>query len=203
MKTKNAFAFRNFDSERILQRPYFKVFRFTPDKTDAEILSSVSGIKEDSIKILEQKLKTIKTIYNSLENFHKLIERHNETRLDKYNEKKMKVEGVTIFELKRHAPVLEYFTASLRILELMDKVRKKYYEIEKMIQERYRKELADRLKQMRQARGLKQKKLGELVEVSPQGFSLYERGERDIPIHTIIRLAKVLNVSSDELLGLK
>jgi len=40
MKTKNAFAFRDFDSSRILQRPFFKDFYFAPDKSDEELLES-------------------------------------------------------------------------------------------------------------------------------------------------------------------
>ena len=54
MKTKNAFAFRDFDSTRILQRPFFKNFYFEPNKSDAEILDSLSESTEDSIDSLEK-----------------------------------------------------------------------------------------------------------------------------------------------------
>ena len=48
-KTKNAFAFRDFDSARILQRPFFKNFYFKPDKSDEEILQSLNKPTDESV----------------------------------------------------------------------------------------------------------------------------------------------------------
>lgn len=196
MKTKNAFAFRNFDSARILQRPFFKDFYFENDKSDEKILQSLSKATEDSVDSLEKNLYVIKATYERLTEFRNLIDRHNEKRLAyfyrKPNEKN-----------KRRVNEMEYFSASLSVLELMNKFEKLYYEIEKKIQARYRKEFGNRLRQGRKSLGLTQKQLGALIQVSPQAFSLYERGEQDIPVYTVIRLAKALNTSSDQLLGLK
>ena len=203
MKTKNAFAFRNFDSSRILQRPFFKNFYFEPDKSDTEILQSLSTT-EDSVNSSEKKLYMIQEILERLGAFRHLIDKHNETRLNKYNKKKSESKGVPISELQRPAPVMEYFNASLSVLELTNKFEKLYFDIEKKLQARYRTEFANRLKRIRKTLGLTQKQLGALIRVSPEVFSLYERGERrDIPIHMIIRLAKALDMSSDQLLGLK
>ena len=55
MKTKNAFAFRDFDSSHILQRPFFKNFYFDSDKSDTEILKSLKDTAEDSVDFLEKK----------------------------------------------------------------------------------------------------------------------------------------------------
>ena len=203
MKTKNAFAFRNFDSSRILQRPFFKNFYFEPDKSDTEILQSLSTT-EDSVDSSEKKLYMIQEILERLGAFRHLIDKHNETRLNKYNKKKSESKGITITELQRPAPVMEYFSASLSVLELTNKFEKLYYDIEKKLQSRYRTEFANRLKGIRKTLGLTQKQLGALIRVSPDVYSVYERGERrDLPIHMIIRLAKALNMSSDQLLGLK
>ena len=202
-KTKNAFTFRDFDSARILQRPFFKSFYFEPNKSDTEILQSLSTT-EDSVDSSEKKLYMIQEILEHLGAFRHLIDRHNETRLNKYNKKKSESKGVPISELQRPAPVMEYFNASLSVLELTNKFEKLYYDIEKKLQSRYRTEFANRLKRIRKTLGLTQKQLGALIRVSPEVFSLYERGERrDIPIHMIIRLAKALDMSSDQLLGLK
>ena len=204
MKTKNSFAFRDFDSSRILQRPFFKDFYFAPNKSDAEILQSLNNTTDESVDSSEKKLYMIQAILERLGEFRHLIDRHNEKRLDKYNKKKSITENVTITELQRPAPVMEYFSASLSVLELTNRLEKLYYDIEKRLQSRYRNEFANRLKRIRKTLGLTQKQLGALIRVSPEVFSLYERGERrDIPIHMIIRLAKALDMSSDQLLGLK
>ncbi|MBQ3442088.1 MAG: helix-turn-helix transcriptional regulator [Selenomonadaceae bacterium] len=203
MKTKNAFAFRDFDSTRILQRPFFKDFYFEPSKSDAQILESLSNAPEDSVDNWERKLYVIKATHERLIEFHHLIDRHNKTRLNKYNKKKSKSKKIKIIELQRSIPVMEYSSASLSVLELINKFKTLYCEIEKKLQVRYRKEFANRLKRARQALGLTQKQLGDLIQVSPQGFSLYERGERDVSVPTIIRLAKVLNMNGNQILGLE
>ncbi len=203
MKTKNAFAFRDFDATRILQRTFFRDFHFDTNKSDIEILESLNTVEEDSVDAWERNLYIIKATHERLTEFRHLIDRHNEKRLDKYNKKKSLSEKVKITELQRPAPVMEYFSASLSVLELMNKFKKLYYDIEKKLQARYRKEFGTRLRQIRQEKGLLQKQLGDLIQVSPQVFSLYERGEQEVPVRTIIRLTKVLNMNSDQILGLK
>ena len=203
MKTKNAFAFRNFDSARILQRPFFKNFYFEPEKSDAEILDSLNVTKNDSVDSLEKKLYMIKATHERLTEFRHLIDKHNEKRLNKYNRKKSEAKGIKITELKHPAPVMEYFNASISVSELINQFERLYYEIEKKIKTLYRKDFGNRLKQGRKSLGLTQKQLGALIQVSPQIFSLYERGEQDVPVYAVIRLAKALNISSDQLLGLK
>ena len=166
-------------------------------------MESLSIVTEDSTDNWERNLYVIKATYERLFRFRRLINRHNENRLDKYNKSKSKSQDVKITELQRPAPVMEYFSASLSVLELMNKFKQLYFEIDKKIQIRYRKEFGSRLRRLRQDLGLTQAKFGNLVQVSPQVFSLYERGEHDVPIHTIIRLAKVLDMSSDQILGLR
>ena len=203
MKTKNAFAFRDFDSSRILQRPFFKNFYFDSNKSDAEILESLNNITDDSVDSWEKNLYAIKAILDRLAEFRHLINRHNEKRLDKYNKNKSTSENVKITELQRPAPVMEYFSASLSVLELINKFKNLYRETEKKIQVHYRKNFAARLKQIRQDLGLSQRQLGDLIGISPQGFYFYEHGKRDVPVHTIIRLAKALNMNGNQILGIE
>ena len=191
MKRQNAFALRGYNRGKILQRPFFKSLKL-PAAMDAEILSALKIADSDSVDDMEAKLHTIKATHNRIEEYRRLIEKHTR-RCDRYN----KALGV------KKAVITEYFTATLDCIELAEKFAKLYYETERKIQKRYRQEFTARLKRERLKAGLKQKELGDLVQVSPQGFSLYERGERDIPIHTVIRLAKALNLSGDRILGLK
>lgn len=59
-----------------------------------------------------------------------------------------------------------------------------------------------RLKEARQRKGLLQNELAELIHVSRQAYSLYERGRRRPNWETMIAMAKALDVSTDYLLGL-
>ena len=203
MKTKNACAFRDFDSSRILQRPFFKNFYFDSNKSDAEILESLNNTTEDSVDSWEKNLYAIKAIHDRLEEFRHLIDRHNKTRLNMYNKKKSKSKKTKTPELQHFIPTIEYSSASSSVLELINKFNNLYCDIEKKLQAHYRKDFANRLKQARQALGLTQKQLGALIQVSPQAFYLYENGKRDVSVPTIIRLAKVLNMDGNQILGLE
>ena len=115
MKTKSAFAFRDFDSSRILQRPFFKDFYFEPDKSDAEILESLNKETEDLVESWERNLYIIKATHERLAKFRYLIDRHNEKRLNKYDKRKSESKGIKITELQRPAPIMEYFSASISV----------------------------------------------------------------------------------------
>ena len=206
MKTKNAFAFRNFDEQRILSRPYFRQFRadchVEDGLTDEEILQSLDAADDDSFDELEQKLQTVKKAYEQLDFFRHFIWRHTENRLDQYNKHKAKKYGVNVAELSsvtRPAPVLNYTIANFRCRDLMKKFQTFYYELEDKIEKRYRAEFAARLKKLRQAAGLTQKQLGDIIQISPQGFSMYEAARREPTITSLFRLAKILPI--DKLLG--
>ena len=196
MKTQSAFSFRDFDGERILQRPFFKSFKF--NGTDTEILESLKATDSDSVDDMEEKLQTIKTAHDRLEKYRQLIEKHSK-RCDRYNKRKAAAAGVTQSELKRFAPTLEYFTAGLDCIELEDKFVKLYYALEKQIQERYRRNFAARLKKARQAAGLTQKQLGDMIQISPNGYNHYESGKREPSISSLFRLIKIF--SAEQLLG--
>lgn len=60
----------------------------------------------------------------------------------------------------------------------------------------------DRLKEIRQKRGITQEALAKSVSISPSSISLYERGIREPNLNMLISIAKALDVSTDYLLGL-
>lgn len=62
--------------------------------------------------------------------------------------------------------------------------------------------LQKRLVKLRKNNKLKQKELGEILGVTRQTISAYERGEKTPNIHQIIKLANQFGVTSDYLLGL-
>lgn len=61
-----------------------------------------------------------------------------------------------------------------------------------------------RLKDLREDREeiLKQQDIAKLLGTSQQTYSLWERGEREIPFHHAITLAKFYHVSLDYIAGL-
>ena len=59
-----------------------------------------------------------------------------------------------------------------------------------------------RLRDLREDADLRQKEIAAALQITPQQYSLYERGEREIPLHHAIALAKFYHVSLDYIAGL-
>jgi len=59
-----------------------------------------------------------------------------------------------------------------------------------------------RIKDMREDTDRTQAEIAQLLEISQQHYSMYERGDRELPMHHFITLAKFYNVSLDYLAGL-
>lgn len=62
--------------------------------------------------------------------------------------------------------------------------------------------LYKRIRDLREDKDLTQKQMAELLNCSQQVYSNYELGQRDIPTETLIRLARLHNVTTDYILGL-
>lgn len=60
----------------------------------------------------------------------------------------------------------------------------------------------ERLKQLRKEKNIHQSELGDLLELSQNSISQYERGTRTPDINQLKRLAGIFGVTSDYLLGL-
>lgn len=59
-----------------------------------------------------------------------------------------------------------------------------------------------RLQELRKKRGLSQRTLAELLSVSQQTYSRYERGRRRLSVQAAVTLARLYHVSVDYLLGI-
>lgn len=190
-KTKNAFALRDFDEERIMQRPYFRQFNL-PKATDAEIMKSLQVADTDSVENMEKKMSTIEKILDKLVDYHHFIGRH----LNRLSRCKF----AKTYPQRNDEIVVKYFAAQVKTAELIKKVSVLEESTEKVIQKKYRTDFTARLKYYRKASGITQKELGEILKVSPPVISRYLNGEREMPLHTMIRTAKALNVSLDKLM---
>lgn len=60
----------------------------------------------------------------------------------------------------------------------------------------------DNLKRTRLKRGFSQKEVAEKIGVAKSTYSLYESGNREPNVETIKKIADILDVSADTLLGL-
>ena len=214
MKTKDAFAFRDFDATRILQRPFFKKFRedypVFKGLSDDEILQDLSLSDNDSLATLERKHKVLNDIFNRLSQLRILVTNHANKRLEKYRkaiQKKIAADPVSESlqrKLRREQDlVLSYILhIPIDVADSTEKVEKDWRELENKLQEIYRKNFAERLKQARLKANLSRKELGDAINVSPNGYGLYETGKRDVSTTALIRIARLLNVSADWLIGL-
>jgi transcriptional regulator with XRE-family HTH domain len=61
--------------------------------------------------------------------------------------------------------------------------------------------LGKRIKEKRLKAGLSQEKLSELCDLSPSYIGIIERGEGKLSVETLVRIANVLKVNADYLLG--
>lgn len=59
-----------------------------------------------------------------------------------------------------------------------------------------------RLRDLREDKELKQSDIAVILQTTQQTYSLWERGDREIPLHHAITLAKFYRVSMDYLCGL-
>lgn len=60
--------------------------------------------------------------------------------------------------------------------------------------------LGERLRKLREKRGLKQKEVAEFLQLNPNTYCRYEKGERTPPPEIIAKLAEFLGVTTDYLL---
>ena len=58
------------------------------------------------------------------------------------------------------------------------------------------------LRAIREDRDIKQKQVAEILNVSQNTYSQYENGQRQIPLDSLVALAKLYKTSTDYILGL-
>lgn len=59
-----------------------------------------------------------------------------------------------------------------------------------------------RIKEIREDRDIKQQKIAELLQTTPQQYGRYENGYRELPIRHLKFLAEYYNISADYILGI-
>ena len=211
MKRQDAFAFRDFDRARILQRPFFKRFDFDGTKTDAEILETLKFCDDDPLSELERKQETLNKILSRLESFNAWLNKHIDKRLGKYMrvmKKKMENAEPPLRELFQKKLAREQALVFYYSLDIPDDIGNLFYLVgieeeilEEPLEEAYRNQFAERLKKARLSSGFTRQQLANVIKLSPNGFGQYETGRREPNITSLIRLSRKLNGSVDWLIG--
>lgn len=229
MKRRDAFAFANFDSERILQRPYFRQWRekyhVDTDKTDAEILSDLTVTDSDELQ--DENLNALHELSKKLREYHKIGLRHV-TRLTNYcfeaanaiiTSNSADVSSLQARYRRANELIGKYpfgtftsgnvfvrrsdFSQNLErdpVDDLQVKIEAKIKEIDGAIKSRYRHRFAARLQQARRAARMTRERLATLLRITPRTVAAYENAEREPSLATLAQTAKVLNVKLDWLL---
>lgn len=224
MKTPNAFALRDFDSERILQRNYFikrlarehittwaettindnsVYIESDPDKLDTYDARNVAHM--GSAEMVER-LARLKKIKSAVSDYKKLLDVHK-ARLDCLSTHYAKRFAETVAQMwqekYQRAQNFQqaYSEAITAIYNLLEKITKLEQSGEKAIDQQRRKEFADRLQDTRQKAGLRQSDLALKVRIAPTTISNYEQGRADPQIPLLIRICHALNCSPNKLLG--
>lgn len=62
-------------------------------------------------------------------------------------------------------------------------------------------DVIQRLRDLREDKDLNQKRIAEILNITQQQYSLYEKGQRKLPIDLLKKLCIFYNVSADYILG--
>lgn len=214
MKTKDAFAFQDFDEQRILQRKYFSMIQFKEHfgidtySTDEQFLLSLKANDDKSINEYELQLHNIKSLDLALSLYLVHISNHA-TRLEKFSTAlavKIADAGIADKEINnryRRTTQLRitYNKIYSQISELRKKANEQAKKFDKQILKLYRKRTAERLKQARLAKKITQTNVAFFAGIEQSSYSNYESGLREPSISMAARLAKVLDVDLDWLCG--
>lgn len=217
MKTKDAFAFRDFDEKRILQRPFFKGFHFAADKSDAEILQDLSYADSDSIEILLQKFDMLDDLLTTAAKYQKHIKRHGD-RLTKYarrlESKAISDEDANIARLREmhkradklsmdycgivtaEGVISRYGFTGIAVDDiggLCQRIAERYKDVDERIKRHYTNIFAERLKFARIAKNMTQEKLAIILKITQKAVSNYEKGLREPSFALLVKISQKLN----------
>lgn len=210
-KTRNAFALKNFDAERILQRNFFlNRLGSVHDDTDANILGLYDARNVAHLGSAEmvERLSYLQKLKAAVATYTKLLEL-NTNRLEVLSTsyaKKFAETAAQVWQDKYRVAnncLQEYRNNIVSLCNLQKKIEELERVGEKAIDDQRRKEFSIRLKRARQKAKLKQSDVALKLKVTPATIASYEQAISAPQIPMLIRIAQALNASTDELLGLK
>ena len=219
-KTRDAFAFRDFDKGKILQRKFFANLFSNAEAciisavltSDAEFLSAI--ITEYDIEYfydlrrneLERLAQYKGYLYQYLDLFPRHIirlERYSKTLADKIASSDENLEARRN-QYRRVQFLLEEYKNDCRaVMKLRDKAKIVLEDFGKSSREFFRKKFGKRLTQTRRDRGVTRAEMATELNLSVAAYQHYENGTREPNLITLALIAKTLSTSTDYLLGIE
>lgn len=208
-KTKDAFALRDFDAEKILQQKFFlKQLGFMYEDSDANIIDlyNVGSFAHLGTPIMEERRADLRRLKIAVENYQSRLATHVDkiSKLEShYTERFMNTGTATFKEKYDRATTLKkcYKLAAALIGKIINQISELEKENEKAIQRNYRKDFANSLKEIRLARKMTQRELAARLEIAVPTLSQYENEVIEPTIKNLVRLANILKTTTDALLG--
>lgn len=206
MKTRDAFALRNFDSERILARRFFDKFFTGTRPSDDEMLSKFNYTSNTvgEIYAAQEKLNLMTAPVKAYKDF---IAGHCD-RLNKYCQKvAIKIadgEGDIGTLKRRYGKAKDFYQIYLKISNdvsnLEDAINALIELFSKKLEKVFRRQFAKNLKAARIKADLTQKQLADDAMITNADLSKFENENKLPSLISFIKLSKALKVSADELL---
>lgn len=215
LELDSAFALFSFDNERILQRKFFsKTPLCRQGLSDAEILSAFSETADEDIRDnvyvdeYDTHCQILKDLMYDLYSYQRKIEKHVEklknfraVLADKIASSDEQNEKWRNQYQRAKGLIYSYNICLAYIKNLREKVNYEYKTRDAKIQSIYRKRFANRLKLARLGKNLSQFFLADKLGLTVAAYHNYENAKREPTLTNLIRLAKVLGVTPNWLLG--
>ena len=196
-KHHDAFALKDFDEKKILQRAPFKAFNL-PHSTDEDVLAEISNFADLDAATMEDRLTKLQSLYEAAIVYRRKLKAHRRRLKCLF----VKCESGSA-QSERTALLLKNYNWFEEAIELFAlKFGKISFDAQKAIAARQKKEFGIRLRQERQKADLTQAELAAKLGAAPSTVANIEQGRVDAPTSTLIRLCKALNCSADKLLGI-
>ena len=209
---------KNFDGFKgKIFKTFFNNFKLPAGDNDVAIIDNFS------VGSLEENEKNIDTLHGVL-NQLQLFQQVTQINITKIQEEFNKTSGEIValkMDKNRQTATNEDFdklqekaqkllnqrkneeTFLTNISELIQLINGRLQLIKSDLTRQYKMTFAERLRQARQAAGLRQQDLAEKIERNQNGFTQLETAVREPDLTTLARMAKILNVSTDWLLGIQ
>lgn len=192
MKTKDAFAFRNFDEKKILARSFFKDFRL-PDGDDETALGVFDAEDFWDAADAEKKLEQLHKLSDRIIRLNKLIVRHVK-RLRKFWQATRDDRAAKLLQ--------DYLWYEEAVTLCGLKLGSYFINGEDKLDTLCRSEFGQRIKAARKAVKLKQVDVARRLHIPPSTFASYEQGRNDPPLPVLRRIARILSLDMNQVFGL-